>query len=79
MKVGGVGQLFFAYRIWMISNEMGPPIAISVVSQVLGTRNIYYMNLLFILKVIHLIYLFRIGFFGIFLRCQKIHISIESE
>ena len=36
MKVGGVGQLFFAYRIWMISNEMCPPIVIGIVSQVLG-------------------------------------------
>jgi len=30
--IGGVGQLFFAYRIWMISNEKGPPIAISILS-----------------------------------------------
>lgn len=37
MKVGGVGQLFFAYRIWMISNETGPPIAIGIVSRVLVT------------------------------------------
>ena len=74
MKVGGVGQLFFAYRIWMISKEKGPPIAICVVSQVFV---IYYMNLLlFILKAIHRIYLFRIGFLISFLRFQKFHISI---
>lgn len=30
--IGGVGQLFFAYRIWMISNEKGPPIAICFLS-----------------------------------------------
>ena len=39
-KVGGVGQLFFAYRIWMISNEKGPPIVICIVSQVFDIRNI---------------------------------------
>jgi hypothetical protein len=30
--IGGIGQLFFAYRIWMISSEKGPPIAICVLS-----------------------------------------------
>jgi hypothetical protein len=30
--IGGVGQLFFAYRIWIISNETGPPIAIGILS-----------------------------------------------
>jgi len=30
--IGGVGQLFFAYRIWMISNEIRPPIAIAILS-----------------------------------------------
>jgi len=30
--IGGVGQLFFAYRIWMISSEKGPPIAICILS-----------------------------------------------
>ena len=38
MKVGGVGQLFFAYRIWKISNEKGPPAAISIVSQIFSTQ-----------------------------------------
>jgi len=30
--IGGVGQLFFAYRIWMISSEKVPTIAICVLS-----------------------------------------------
>ena len=42
MKVGGVGQLFFAYRIWMISNEKRPTIAICIVSHVLHICNILH-------------------------------------
>jgi hypothetical protein len=36
MKVGGIGQLFFAYRIWMISGEKAPTFTIAFVSQVFG-------------------------------------------
>jgi len=35
MKAGGVGQLFFAYRIWMISSQLKPTILIAIVSRVL--------------------------------------------
>lgn len=32
IKVGGIGQLFFAYRIWMISSEKAPTFTIAFVS-----------------------------------------------
>lgn len=38
IKGGGVGQLFFAYRIWMISGEIKSTLIVAVVSRVLDAK-----------------------------------------